>query len=130
MLGDAQNKGIHRPAVAVVESLESAGVALQNAFHQDSIGRLFALGPGLDDCKQQNSVPFPFLSKYGETKRLDETRAAKLSRGTSYYVICRTGFGLSVFQFVCLAEKQQAEARPPKITRARRPPRRQLQSTR
>ena len=77
MLGDAQNQGIHRPAVAVVEGLESAGVALQNAFHQDSVGRLFALGPGLDDCKQQNSVPFPFLSKYGETARLDELRPSK-----------------------------------------------------
>ena len=77
MLSDAQNKGIYRPAVTVVESLESARIALQNAFHKNSVRRLFALGPGLDDCKQQNSVPFPFLSKYGETKRLDESRLVK-----------------------------------------------------
>ena len=62
MLSDPQNQGIHRPAVAVVKGLEGAGVALQNAFHQSSVRRLFALGPGLDDCKQQNSVPFPFSS--------------------------------------------------------------------
>src|SRR5580700_8393288 len=84
MLGDPQNKGIHRPAIAVVESLESGGVALQDAFHQGSIGRLFALGPGLDDCKQQNSVPFPFSCKYGETVHMDETGSANLSRATSY----------------------------------------------
>ena len=85
MLSDPQNKGIYRPAIAVVESLECAGVALQDAFHQGSIGRLFALGPGLDDCKQQNSVPFPLLSMYGETVQLDETGPAKLSQATSYY---------------------------------------------
>jgi hypothetical protein len=85
MLGDPQNKGIDRPAIAVVKSLECAGVALQDAFHQGSIGRLFALGPGLNDCKQQNSVPFPFLSKYGETKQLDEIGPAKRLRATSYY---------------------------------------------
>jgi hypothetical protein len=39
----------------------------------------------LDDCKQQNSVPFPFLSKYGETVHMDETGPTKLSPATSYY---------------------------------------------
>jgi len=85
MLCDAQNKGIHWPAIAVVKSLERAGVALQNAFHQGSVRRLLALGPGLDDCKEQKYVPFPFLSKYGETMQLDETVPANLSRATSYY---------------------------------------------
>jgi hypothetical protein len=45
---------------------------MQNTVHQRSVRRLFALRPGLDDCKQQEFVPFPFLSKYGETKRMDE----------------------------------------------------------
>jgi len=44
----------------------------------------------LDDCKQQNFVPFPFLSKYGETLRLDVTGPTRLFRATSYY---DNGFG-------------------------------------
>jgi hypothetical protein len=39
----------------------------------------------LDHRKQQNSVPFPFLSKYGGTKQLDEARRGKLCRAISYY---------------------------------------------